>query len=98
MGLDRAAKDTTDGCERKLQARLGSGLIFSAYLCVSPVNRLSAHIYRRGALPQNYESHLDRVSTGSDSDLVKPRESKIVRKYRMLITDQVAIAPCTDPI
>src|SRR5215216_8010770 len=45
-----------------------------------------------------YESHLDRVSTGSGSDLVKPRESKIVRKYRMLITDQVATAPCTDPI
>jgi hypothetical protein len=35
------------------------------------------------------ESYLDRVSTGSDSDLVKPW---------MLITDQVAIAPCTDPI
>src|SRR5215213_9155945 len=50
------------------------------------------------ALPQKYESHLDRVSTGSGSDLIKPRESKIVRKYRMLITDQVATAPCTDPI
>ena len=50
------------------------------------------------ALPQKYESHLDRVSTGSGSDLVKPRESKIVTKYHMLITDQVATAPCTDPI
>ncbi|HEX7772499.1 MAG TPA: FAD-dependent monooxygenase [Pyrinomonadaceae bacterium] len=37
-------------------------------------------------------SMLDRVSTGSDSDLVQPQESC------MLITDQVAIAPCTDPI
>jgi hypothetical protein len=41
---------------------------------------------------------LDRVSTGSGSDLVKPWESRIVRKYRMLITDQAATAPCTDPI
>jgi len=41
---------------------------------------------------------LDRVSTGSGSDLVKPWESKIVRKYGMRITDQVATAPCTDPI
>jgi len=43
-------------------------------------------------------AHLDRVSTGSGSDLVKPWESKIVRKYGMRITDQVATAPCTDPI
>jgi len=35
---------------------------------------------------------LDRVSTGSGSDLVKPWESRI------LITDQVATAPCTDPM
>jgi len=41
---------------------------------------------------------LDRVSTGSGSDLVKPWELSIVRKYRMLITDQVATAPCTDPV
>jgi len=34
---------------------------------------------------------LDRVSTGSGSDLVDPWS-------RMLIMDQVAIAPCTDPI
>jgi hypothetical protein len=39
---------------------------------------------------------LDRVSTGSGSDLVKTWDSKIVRKYRTLITDQVATAPCTD--
>ena len=44
------------------------------------------------------KSFLDRVSTGSDSDLVKSWKSRIVRKYCMLITDQVAIAPCTDPI
>ena len=43
-------------------------------------------------------SYFDRVSTGSGSDLVKLWESRIVRKYRMLITDQVATAPCTDPI
>src|ERR1043165_9343757 len=28
----------------------------------------------------------------------KSWESTIVRKYRMLITDQVATAPCTDPV
>ena len=50
------------------------------------------------ALPQKYESHLDRVSTGSGSDLVQPSESKILREYCMPITDQVATAPCTDPI
>ena len=43
-------------------------------------------------------AHWDRVSTGSGSDLVKPWESRIVRKYGMRITDQVATAPCTDPI
>jgi len=41
---------------------------------------------------------LDRVSTGSGSDLGKSSESKIVGEYRILITDQVATAPCTDPI
>jgi len=51
---------------------------------------------RRSALPQ--KSLLDRVSTGSGSDLVKLWHSRIVRKYRMLITDQVATAPCTDPV
>jgi len=40
---------------------------------------------------------LERVSTGSGSDLVKPWKSKIVGKYHMLIIDQVATAPCTDP-
>ena len=54
--------------------------------------------YISEALPQKSESFLDRVSTGSGSDLVQPLESKIVRKFRMLITDQVATAPCTDPI
>ena len=52
----------------------------------------------RWALPQKYESHLDRVSTGSGSDLVQPSESKILREYCMPITDRVATAPCTDPI
>jgi len=41
---------------------------------------------------------LDRVSTGSGSDLVKLWDSRFVRKYRMLMTDQVATAPCTDPV
>jgi len=41
---------------------------------------------------------LDRVSTGSGSDLVKPWQSRIIRKYHMLITNQVATAPCTDPV
>jgi len=48
-------------------------------------------------LTSKVESHLDRVSTGSDSDLVKPVRSKPLG-YCMLIIDQVAIAPCTDPI
>jgi hypothetical protein len=42
-------------------------------------------------------SKLDRVSTGSDSDLVNPW-SQATGKYRMLMTYQVATAPCTDPI
>jgi len=44
------------------------------------------------------DSHLDRVSTGSGSDLVKPWDSRSFKEYRMLITDQVATAPCTGPI
>jgi len=40
----------------------------------------------------------NRVSTGSGSDLVQPSASKILREYCMPITDQVATAPCTDPI
>lgn len=35
------------------------------------------------------------VSKGSDSDLVKHWSQESL-EYRMLITDQVAIAPCTD--
>jgi hypothetical protein len=38
------------------------------------------------------------VSTGSGSDLVKRWQSRIVGKYRMLISDQVATAPCTDRV
>ena len=60
----------------------------------SDLNRPSGRV----GLPQKSEPHLDRVSTGSGSDLVQPLESKIVRKFRMVITDQVATAPCTDPI
>jgi len=52
---------------------------------------------KRG-LASKLGSNLDRVSTGSGNDLVKPWESKTIREYRMLITDQVATAPCTDPI
>src|SRR6185437_15278649 len=44
------------------------------------------------------KSFLDRVSTGSGSDLVKRWKSGIVGKSRTRITDQVATAPCTDPI
>ena len=43
-------------------------------------------------LPQELQSHLDRVSTGSGSDLVSDQRAKL----RCL--DQVATAPCTDPI
>jgi len=39
----------------------------------------------------NHELHLDRVSTGSGSDLVGPWT-------QTLIADQVATAPCTDPV
>ena len=58
------------------------------------VNAVTAPI----ALPQESKSFLDRVIKGSGSDLVKQWESGIARKSRMLITDQVATAPCTDPI
>ena len=40
---------------------------------------------------QKSQSRLDRVSTGSGSDLV-------THGSQMPITDQVATAPCTDPI
>jgi len=40
---------------------------------------------------------LDRVSTGSGSDLVQTVDQESLRNS-MLITDQVATAPCTDPI
>jgi len=42
-------------------------------------------------------SYLGAVSTGSGSDLVG-EESQDPLEYRMLITDQVATAPCTDPV
>jgi len=38
-----------------------------------------------------HEAHLDRVSTGSGSDLVSDR-------HVIFELDQVATAPCTDPI
>src|SRR6185295_9670182 len=60
----------------------------------SDLNRPSGRV----GLPQKSEPHLDRVSTGSGSDLVQPLESEIFRKYRMLIIEQVATASCTDPI
>ena len=40
---------------------------------------------------------LGTVSTGSGSDLVNDAD-QVVRKYHMLIIDQVATAPCTDCI
>jgi len=40
---------------------------------------------------------LDRVSTGSGSDLVN-MGVKNHWEYQMLITNQVATAPCTDPV
>src|ERR1051326_100319 len=48
---------------------------------------------RQTALPRKWQLHVDRVSTGSGNDLVKPWKSRIVRKSRMPITDQVATAP-----
>jgi hypothetical protein len=36
-------------------------------------------------------------STGSGSHMVN-HGSQRIRKYRMIINDQVATAPCTDPI
>ena len=50
------------------------------------------------SLPQKYESHSDRVSTGSGSDLVQLSESKNPSRILMPVTDQVATAPGTDPI
>ncbi len=44
------------------------------------------------------KSLLDRVSTGSGSDLVQPSEVQNPSEDCMPITDQVATAPCTDPI
>ena len=41
------------------------------------------------------KSFLDTVSTGSDSDLVNDT-SQNHYEYCILITDQVATAPCTD--
>jgi hypothetical protein len=41
---------------------------------------------------------MDRVSTGSSSDPGPTMGVKSHYEYRMLITDQVATAPCTDPI
>jgi hypothetical protein len=46
--------------------------------------------------PESPKSFLDTVSTGSDSDLVNDRNQEPL-EYRMLIIDQVAIAPCTSP-
>jgi|SRR5215212_5023102 len=43
------------------------------------------------------ELHLDRVSTGSGSDLVNHGSQKSSGNS-MLITDEVATALCTDPI
>ena len=42
------------------------------------------------------KSFLDRVSTGSGSDLVNVG-SQQSKEISMVIADQVAIAPCTDP-
>ena len=50
------------------------------------------------ALPQKSESHLDRVSTGSDSDLVSDQHVIFLMILDPPWCDQVAIAPCTDPI
>jgi hypothetical protein len=64
-------------------------------LVTGPCGFIGRHLK---ALPQKYESHLDRVSTGSGSDLVQSSEPKILREYCMPIIDQVVTAPCTDPI
>jgi len=89
----------------ELCLKVGMSLRHLCVLCVSAVDQFRAkhttetqRTQRLQALPQNSKSFLDRVSTGSGSDLVERWESEIVRKSRMLITDQVATAPCTDPI
>jgi hypothetical protein len=50
------------------------------------------------ALPQKSEPFLDRVSTGSGSDLVNDQHAVFPNGFRLLRLDQVATAPCTDPI
>src|ERR1041385_2314087 len=44
------------------------------------------HLGVHHSLPQRSKSFLDRVSTGSGSDMVKS-VIKLIKKYRMLITD-----------
>jgi hypothetical protein len=56
-----------------------------------------AHCYQ-WALPQRSELFLDRVSTGSGSDLVSDQHAIFPNDFRRLRPDQVATAPCTDPI
>jgi hypothetical protein len=49
-------------------------------------------------VPQKSESFLDRVSTGSGSDLVSDQHAIFPNDFLTPMVDQVATAPCTDPI
>ena len=51
----------------------------------------------RGVLPQKSGSHLDRVSTVSGRDLNSDQHA-IFLTILAHIVDQVATAPCTDPV
>ena len=72
----------------KIRSELGA---LSFVLCVAPrVQRDRGYRTKRKmrrtkfpgvALLQKYESHFDRVSTGSGSDLAQPPESKILHVY-----------------
>ena len=50
------------------------------------------------ALPQKYESHLDRVSTGSGSDLVSDRHAIFAKDLDSDGWTRSLPLPCTDPI
>ena len=60
----------------------------------SDLNRPSGRV----GLPQKSEPHLDRVSTGSGSDLVSDYHAKFPNDFGLQWLDQVATAPRTDPI
>jgi hypothetical protein len=81
-----------------LSAAKTLGLLFSNF--ASTLKGLAAHVPNPAkeldaALRSYPKSFLDTVSTGSDSDLVNDT-SQNHYEYCILITNQVATAPCTD--